>query len=291
MESAVVERRRERQDDFTAERHVYLPHRIGLPPLRSYFREVWRRRDFAVELARTELRSRYFNTAFGQAWLVLNPLFLALVYFLLVEIVGRGDRGTEFLAHLMAALFAFRFVSMSVRQGAGSVVGGGRLILNTAFPRMLLPISSVLNAFMRFLPTLAVYAVMHAIATLPVGVHLLWVLPIFAELALFALGTSMLVAGAQVYFRDLRHFLRYFLRVWLYLSPILFYVHEVPESVKPIVAANPLYPMLGSLSDVVNQAESPDLLWLGWGFAWAALVCIVGGWFFISREREFAVRL
>jgi teichoic acid transport system permease protein len=291
VQSAVLERRRERQDDFTAERHVYEPHRIGLPPLRSYFREVWRRRHFAVELARTELRSQYYNTALGQLWLILNPLFLALVYFLLVEIVGRGDRGAEFLAHLMAALFAFRFVSMSVKQGARSVVGGGRLILNTAFPRMLLPVSSVLTAFGRFLPTLLVYAVMHAAITLPFGLHLLWVLPIFGTMALFALGSAMFVAAAQVYFRDLRHFLRYFLRIWLYLSPILFYVNEVPESVKPIVAANPLYPMLGSLSDVVNQGEAPSLLWLGWGFAWAAAACIVGILFFISREREFAVRL
>jgi teichoic acid transport system permease protein len=252
---------------------------------------VWRRRHFAFGLARMDLKSQYFNTAFGQLWLVLNPLLLAFVYFLLVEIVGRGDRGVDFLAHLMGALFAFRFVSMSVNQGARSVVGGGRLILNTAFPRMLLPLSSVVTAFVRFLPTLAVYAVVHVVAGLPFGLHLLWVLPIFATLALFAIGAAMLVATAQVYFRDLRHFLRYFVRIWLYLSPILYYVHEVPESLEPIVALNPLYPMLGSLSDVVNQGETPSLLWLAWGFAWAAVVSVVGTLFFISREREFAVRL
>jgi ABC-type polysaccharide/polyol phosphate export permease len=288
--SAVAERRA-RDDDFTAERHVYEPHRIGLPPLRPYLRELWRRRHFAFELARTNLRAQHFNTALGQLWLLVNPLLLAFVYFALVTIVRGGSRGSDFLAHLMLGLFAFRFVRASVRQGARSVVGGGRLILNMAFPRALLPLASVLTAFMRFVPTLAIYAVMHAIAGLPVGAHLLWTIPIFALIVVFASGTTMLVAAVQVYFRDLREFLTYFLRIWLFASPILYYAHEVPDRLQPVVAANPLYPMLGALSDVVNQGQSPSAGFLLGALAWAVGAFVVGALFFVSREREFAVRL
>jgi hypothetical protein len=63
----------------------------------------------------------------------------------------------------MAGLFAFHFISGALTQGAKSVVGGGRLILNTAFPRTLLPLSAVLTSFLRFLPCILVYAVMHTI--------------------------------------------------------------------------------------------------------------------------------
>ena len=76
-----------RENDFAGEHHVYVPHLVGLPPLRSYVREVWRRREFAIELARTKLREQNFDTVFGQLWLVLNPLLLALVYFILVDIL------------------------------------------------------------------------------------------------------------------------------------------------------------------------------------------------------------
>ena len=124
-----------------ADPQVYEPHRVGLPPLGTYLRQLWDRREFAFELARTNLRAQHYNTAFGQLWLVLNPLFLGLVYFALVEIIG-GNRGTDFLAHLMLGLFAFRLVSTSVGQGARSVVGGGRLILNISFPRVLLPLAA-----------------------------------------------------------------------------------------------------------------------------------------------------
>jgi teichoic acid transport system permease protein len=274
------------------ERQVFEPHRVGLPPIRPYLRQLWERREFAFELARTNLRAEHFNTALGQLWLIVNPLLLAFIYFLLVEIIRTGEgRGPEFLAHLMMSLFAFRLVSTSVGQGARSVVGGGRLILNTAFPRTLLPLASVLTAFMRFLPTVAVYAVMHALAGLPVGLHLLWTVPILALLLMFAVGAAMLAAAAQVYFRDLTSLLPYVTRIWLYVSPVLYYVNEVPDRFKPILAANPLYPMLGSLSDVVNQGQSPSLGFLAWGLAWALGAFVVGALFFMSREREFAVRL
>lgn len=279
-----------RADEFTAERHVYEPHRVGLPPIVPYVRQLWQRRQFAFELARTNLRAQHFNTALGQLWLVVNPLLLGLVYFALVEIVG-GNRGSVFLAHLMLGLFAFRLVSTSVTDGARSVVGGGRLILNTAFPRTLLPLAAVLTSFMRFLPTLVVYAILHVSAGLPVGPHLLWAIPIVALLLVFASGATMLIAAVQVYFRDVRNLLPYFLRIWLYASPVLYYVEEVPPQFEPIIAANPLSPMLGALSDVVNQGQAPDPSALGWGLAWAAGAFVVGALFFISRERDFAVRL
>lgn len=278
-------------DDFTSERHVYEPHRRGLPPLRPYIRAAWRRREFAFELARTNLRKQHFNTLLGQFWLLMNPLLLALAYFMLVNIVREGSRGSEFLAHLMAGLFAFHLVSRSIAHAARSVVGGGRLILNTAFPRTLLPLASVMTAFMRFLPTLVIYAVVHVVAGLPVGPALLWGIPILALLVVFASGAAMLVAAAQVYFRDLRGFLPYFTRIWLFASPVLYYAEEVPGRLKAIIAANPLYPLLGSWSEVLTRGDTPSAEFLVAGLAWAIGVFFVGSLFFVSREREFAVRL
>jgi teichoic acid transport system permease protein len=289
--SSVVERPRSGEGELPVERHVYEPHRIGLPPLRSYLRDLWLRRDFAFELARTRLRAQHFDTALGQLWLIVNPLLLALVYFMLVTIVRGGSRGSEFFAHLMLGLFAFAFVRTSLRQGSRSVVGGGRLILNQAFPRTLLPLADVVTAFIRFLPTIPIYAVMHAVAGLPVGPNLLWAIPIFLLIIVFTIGATMLVAAVQVYFRDLREFLLYLLRILLFASPILYYASEVPDNLKPVVALNPLFPMLGALSDTVNQGQSPSPGFLLASLAWAVGAFVVGALFFVSREREFAVRL
>src|SRR3954454_24579603 len=261
--------RRVREDEFTSQRHVYEPHTAGLPPLRSYVRELWRRRQFALELSRTRLRAQHFNTVFGQLWLVLNPLLLAGVYFVLVDIIRAHSRGLDFFAHLMAGLFAYYFVSNSLREGVKSVTKGGKLILNTAFPRALLPLSSVITSFMRFVPTVIVYAPVQVLAGLPVGPQLLWVFPLVALFSVLSFGLTMLVAAGQVYFRDLANFLPYALRVWLYMSPVLYYADEVPERYKWVLDVNPNAPLLSGWSDVLNACHSPSGGDLALGAAWA----------------------
>jgi teichoic acid transport system permease protein len=276
--------------DFSDVR-VYEPHKVGLPPLRDYFAQLWDRRQFAFELSRSDLRSKHFNTALGQLWLILNPLLLGLVYFALVQIIGRRGGTVAGLAYLLLGLFTFRLVAQSVTSGARSVVGGGRLILNSAFPRTLLPLSSVLTCFLLFLPTLGVYAIVHVMAGLPTTPQILWAVPIIALMIVFAAGIAMLVAAVQVYFRDLAPFLRYMTRIWLYSSPVLWTAAQVPDKYKPLLYLNPLYPPLTALSDAVNLGRMPPTRLLALTLAWAIAALVVGALFFISREREFAVRL
>jgi len=280
-----------RENDFASEHHVYEPHVVGLPPLLPYAREAWRRRGFAIELSRTRLRAQHFNTTFGQLWLILNPLLLAGVYFILVDILRAGASGPGFFAHLMAGLFAYYFVSGAVREGTKSVVSGGRLILNTAFPRVLLPLASVIIAFKRFLPTTVIYVPVHIASGLPFGWGILWVVPLVGLLVVLATGLAMIVAAVQVYFRDLKSFMPYLLRVWLYISPVLYFAREMPEEYRWLLDANPLGQLLSAWSDVINGGVAPSAYSLAVAGAWAAGLFVIGALFFISREREFAVRL
>ena len=136
---------------------VYTPFRSGMPALGPYLRELWLRRHFALELARAEIRTENTGTGLGQLWLALNPLLLTFVYYLLTTIISGRHRGPEFLAHIMSGLFLYYFFSSSVSGSATSILSSGRLVLNTAFPKMLLPISVVLVNVMRFLPTVGIY--------------------------------------------------------------------------------------------------------------------------------------
>jgi teichoic acid transport system permease protein len=280
-----------RDNDFAEEHHVYEPHLVGLPPLGQYVREAWRRRMFALELARTKLRAQHFNTVFGQLWLVLNPLLLTGVYFILVDILRGGSNKPGFFAHLTAGIFAYYFVSGAVRDGTKSVVSGGKLILNTAFPRILLPISSVTIAFERFVPTMVVYIPIHISSGLPVNAQLLWALPLTAIMIVMATGLATIVAALQVYFRDLKSFLPYLLRVWLYASPVLYYANEMPANYRFLLDVNPLGQLLAAWSDVLNQGQAPTGHQLAISSLWAFGFFIAGFLFFVSREREFAVRL
>jgi len=280
------------EDDFTADYHVYEPFQAGLPPLRPYIREIWRRREFALQLSKTKLRAKHYDTVLGQIWMVLTPLLMACVYFLLVMVIRGGSRGPDFFAHLTAALFLFHMFSQSVQQGANSIVRGGKLILNTAFPRILLPLSSVVWAFRRFLPTVPIAALIHVLVGVPVGWETLFAIPLVGVVLLIAVGVSSFVAAAQVYFRDLANFLPHVLRIWLYTTPVIYTAEmAVERGLGPLMWINPMAPIIRSWSSVIDDAELPDPLVLGVGVAWAVVLFVVGTVFFMSRERELAVRL
>jgi len=279
-----------------AEVHVYEPHRAGLPPLRPYFRDLWARREFAAEFSKSGIRAANTQTVFGQLWLVLNPLLLALVYYFLIAVLRGGDSGgLPRLANLTGGLFLFTFVAGSMSSGAGSVTGGGRLIMNMNFPRLLMPFAAVRTAWFRFLPTLPVYILLHLISGAGWSWTMLLSVVFLGYAIVFSLGLAALLATMQVYFRDTSSFLPYFSRIWLYVSPILWQLHEAGGQFGPLMSinriVNPLYSIVGGWVELSLEGTIPGpTVWL-MGAAWSVVMFLFGSLIFMSRERDFTVRL
>jgi ABC-type polysaccharide/polyol phosphate export permease len=269
---------------------VYEPFRAGLPPLRKYWKSLWSRRTFISEFSRSELREQHFDSAFGQLWLILNPLLLSAVYFLLIVII-RGSSDSTRYAHLTATLFLFYLVANSLTGGVKSITAGQRLILNTAFPRIMLPISAVVIAIIKFLPTLAVFLVIRTILGLPFSWQMLWAIPVLLIAMLLALGLAITISCINVYFRDITNFLPYMTRTLLYLSPILYEASDLNAKLKTLELFNPLFPILDSWSRALVHGQVPDISYLLISLGWAVGIFLIGTYFFLSREREFAVRL
>jgi teichoic acid transport system permease protein len=109
------------------------------------------------------------------------------------------------------------------------------------------------------------------------------------------MGLASFFAALQVYFRDTTSFMPYVNRIWLYSSPILWSIEDVPPRFRPVIdvlaVANPLHSLLGGFLEALTRGHVPDLsTWLV-AAAWAFGAFAIGSLFFMSREREFAVRL
>jgi teichoic acid transport system permease protein len=269
---------------------VYEPFKAGLPPMRAYLRSLWHRRAFISEFARSELREQNFGSVFGQLWLVLNPLLLSGVYFLLIYVIGGTSDATRF-GHLTSTLFLFYLVANSLTGGVKAITSGQRLILNTSFPRIMLPLSAVVVAIFRFIPTLIVALVIHAILGLPFSWQMLWAIPILLIAILMSLGMAILISCVNVYFRDISSMLPYLTRSLLYLSPILYEAQKISSSIKQYEIVNPIFYLLDSWSRVLVHAEAPTIHGMLHALVFALVIFIVGTYFFLSRERDFAVRL
>lgn len=269
---------------------VFEPFRRGLPHLPSYFRSLWERRDFIIEYARADLHQRQYGTALGQLWLILTPLALSGVYYLLLIIIG-AKGGPERFGHLTGTLFLFYLITNSITSGARSLTSGSKLILNAAFPRLVLPIAEALIALMKFAPTLLVFLVIHIALGLPFTLHMLWAPLLIALTFSFAASGAILASIINVYFRDAQNLLPYFTRTVLYLSPVLYTSADLDSRLRILEVVNPIFPILDTWSAVMIRGEAPStsalMLALGWTLAFFSL----GTYLFLSREREFAVRI
>lgn len=217
---------------------------------------------------------------------------LAAVYYVLVVVLSGGQtKGPDFFAHLLAGLFAFYFVSGCMAGGASSVTSAGKIIMNTAFPRILVVFSAVFIAFRKFLPTMLVYIPVALIT----GVGIPWTAPLavlmFCLLIVFGMGMALLLATAQVCFHE---------HVQL---------PAVPHAHLALRVARPLVPRAGEGGSARPRDLQPAVLpdrrldrpagqggvppWTTWAAAaaWAFGTLLVGAIVFMSRERDFAVRL
>jgi ABC-type polysaccharide/polyol phosphate export permease len=269
---------------------VYEPFRAGLPPLGRYWRSLWARRSFINEYARSELHASHFDSIFGQLWLILNPLLLSAIYFVLIKIIAGSADSTRY-AHLTSSLFLFYLVSNAMNSGTKSVTSSENLILNTAFPRIALPLSTTIVALFKFLPTIPVFLVIKLALGLPFDWKMLWGVVVIFVALVFGLGVAILIAAANVYVRDISNFLPYLNRTLLYISPVLFEASSVSDKLAFLKNINPFFPILDTWSKVMVHNES--LAWgeVGKASIWAFGTLLIGTYLFLSREREFAVRV
>ena len=216
----------------------------------GYVRDLWARREFAWFLATSNLKARNATTALGIVWWVLNPLLLSGVYFLVFGIIFSGGRrgNPEYLAYLMSGMFGYRFTSSVITRASNTIVNNSKLIVNMRFPRLLLPLSSVIESGIGFLVSIvAFFAIIIPITGNWPGWSLLYFAPIFFLHIFFSLGLGALAARLAVPFRDVSNLIPYLLRIWLYISPIIWTVEqleEVPAWVEPVMNLNPMHHIL-----------------------------------------------
>jgi len=271
---------------------VYRSTAKGIPNLKTYFREFWRRRAFAVEISRAGLRAANAGSLIGSFWLVLNPLLLAGVYYTLVTLLsGSAIDDPLRLPHIVGGIFVYYFFAACMTQGAGAITSAGKLISNTSFPRLLLIYAVVRTAFYRFIPTIPVFFLIYLGKGQTLDWHQLLAIPAFILLMGFSFGIATLLSVLQVYFRDTASFLPYVNRVWLYVSPVLFYPELIFKHLGNLSYLNPLYSLIGIWGEVLTRNQSAPLeMWIV-AAAWSGTSLLIGCLVFMIKERDFAVRI
>ena len=263
---------------------------VGQPVLlRTYLRDLWRRRDYLLRVPLEDLRVQNAHTLLGNLWLLLNPILQVAVYLLVFGVLIDLDRGVDdYLAFLTVGVFVFHQAQRTVSAGARSVVANVGLIRALRFPRAALPVGSAIAQLISFAPVLVVMLVV----TVGHG-HLpttRWLaLPgLVALLTAFGLGAGLLAARANHTYRDFENLLPFLFRLLFYLSGVLYSVDRLVEdaTLRALFALDPLYCLVTVWRWALLDSEAVGLVWLG-AVVWPVVTLVVGFVAFRSREATY----
>ncbi len=193
------------------------PGRLPLPDLR----ELWEAREIFWRFGMRDLLLRYKQTALGVIWVVIQPLLSAGVFSIVFGQIADIDSGpVPYFIFSFSGMLAWNLFNGVVTRASGSLVSNQALISKVFFPRILVPLSSVLSVMVDFLVAGALLVVLLLVAGIGPGLAVL-TLPVWVLLLiLLATGVGLLSAALMVHYRDVQYVVPFALQTLLYASPI-----------------------------------------------------------------------
>lgn len=254
-------------------------------------KEVWQFRELLFNLVRRELKVKYRNSVLGFLWSLLNPLLMMLVFAFVFGFIFQA-RGIGAIPNLpiflLTGLLPWFFFNLSLSSSAASIVNAGPLIKKVYFPRILIPLASVLANLVNFALDLLVLFGFLIVFEVPF-LSDLWLLPFVILLQLVLVcGFSLIIAVSNVYFRDVEHLITVVLLLWFYGTPIIYPLEAVPERFLFFFKLNPLAGLVMMYRNILYQPQPLGLRTILYVVSFSVLALLFGYWLFTRYEPYFA---
>ena len=261
------------------------PGRLNLPP----WSELWEAREVLYRFGIRDLVLRYRQTAIGVAWVVLQPLVAAGIFSIVFGGVAKlPSAGVPYFVFSFAGMLAWNAFNGIVTRASTSLVANQALVSKVFFPRLLVPLSSVISVLVDFAVAFIMFVVLLFIFHVSPGWQILFT-PIWLLCALMlASGVGVAAAAVTVKYRDVTYLLPWILQVLLYGTPIAYSLSAVPAQLRVFFELNPLTWLMETVRwSTLGQAAPP--LWQLIALPISAIVIFVGGILvFQHYERGFA---
>ena len=241
--------------------------------------EIFRYKDLIFLFFKRNYVTRYKQTILGPLWLILNPLITVLLYSLVFgNIAGLSTDGAPRLVFYLCSNAIWTFFATSLTQTAGTFTTNAALMGKVYFPRLVMPISSVLTGMIDLVIQVMMLIVIMIGYTLSgntfrVGPQLLLVFPLVLQTGMLGLGCGIIIAAMTTKYRDLAVLVSFGVQLWMYASPVVYTTSAMPEQYRNIYMFNPMAPIITCWRNVIiGTGELP----IGyWGISWVITVLIL----------------
>jgi lipopolysaccharide transport system permease protein len=263
----------------------------------SVYRDVLRFRELFMHLFRRDLEVRYRGSILGLVWTLINPLVLMGAYTLVFSILLKAESIEYFPLFVLAGLVPWAFFSASVQTATTTLVGHSYLVKQVRFPRQLLPFS-VIGTNLVTLGAMLVVILPFTLWLIPETRTTFWAsLPMVVPLIAFTAGLSLVVACANVMFRDVEHIVAALLLPWFFLTPIFYTFDALPglagrEWIGDVLYyANVFVPMLETIRDPLFFGTWPRGTDVLYAVVVAAVSLVAGAFVFSRIDDQLAAEL
>ncbi len=268
-----------------------LPHK-RITPSRGWvslkLRELWEYRELLYFLTWRDVKVRYKQTALGAAWAVIQP-FMTMVAFSLFfgQLAKIPSDGVPYPIFSFTALLPWSFFAYALGQSSNSLVGSANLISKVYFPRLVIPISSVLSGALDFaIAFVVLLGMMLYFGIAPTAAVVL--LPVFLLLALVtALGVGLWLSALNVEYRDVRYTVPFLTQFWLFATPVAYPSSLLSEPWRTLYGLNPMVGVVEGFRWAMLGTAPPGPM-LGVSAVVSVALLISGAFYFRRMERTFA---
>lgn len=254
------------------------------------FRELWQFRELFYILTLRDIRVRYKQTVIGAAWAVIQPFFTMVVFSLFFgNLAGIDSDGVPYPIFAYAALVPWQFFASGLSFSANSMVTNANLIKKIYFPRLIIPVSTVLSGLVDFILAFSILVVMMVVYGILPTVNIVF-LPFFLLLAIITtLGMGLLLGALNVQFRDIRYTIPFMVQLLLFLTPVAYPSNLIENDLlRTVYGINPMVGVVNGFRWALLGTETaPDTSTLV-SAIFAVLLFIVGIFFFRRMEKQFA---
>lgn len=256
-------------------------------------KELWKYRDLVILFVKRDLKNVYKQTVLGPLWIVINPFLSTFVFTVIFGMIANisTDGIPQFLFY-MSGNILWSYFSNCFNRASSTFLSNARIFGKVYFPRLVMPLSGIIYNSITFLVQFVMFAILVAVYALTgANVHpnlLVTALPIFLiHIALLGTGTGLIISSLTTKYRDLNVLVSFGLTLWMYLTPVVYPVSQIPESFRWIMLLNPVAPIVETFRFAFLGSGSFEWIYLLISAAVTAVILIFGMIVFNQVEKNF----
>jgi len=252
--------------------------------------EIFKYRDLLFMLIKRDIRVRYKQAAMGFLWAIFMPVVAVMAGIVIkkaMAIISGKPIELSGVVSVSVKVLPWTFFISAIKFSVQSLVSNSNLVTKIYFPKAVLPLASIGACVFDFLLAITVLTILLTIVQIGVSIYLLWIPFLIICLFLLTAGLGLLLAAANLFFRDVRYIVEVILMFGIFFTPV-FYSAATFKEWGTLLLINPIGSIIECINTAVVLQQMPDVIWLSYAGISSLGMFLVGMKIFHEQEPLFA---